>query len=84
MTRRETFRITPSEVERLLFHWPVVMQRATTDFARGFSSSIAKQSRRRGWTPSTKQLAIMRELVSDLFAHAPGHDLEDDFDLIES
>jgi hypothetical protein len=84
MTRRETFPITSSEVERLLFHWPVVMQQATTDFTRGFSASIAKASRRRGWTPSPKQLPIMRELVRDLFTCAPDQDEEDDFPLIES
>ncbi len=84
MTRRETFPITPSEVERLLFHWPVVMQQADSDFTRGFSASIAKASRRRGWTPSPKQLPIMRELVRDLFTQDPGHDQEDDFALIES
>jgi hypothetical protein len=84
MTRRETFPITSSEVERLLFHWPVVMQQANSDFIRGFSASIAKASRRRGWTPSPKQLPIMRELVRDLFTQAPGHDQEEDFDLIES
>lgn len=56
--------VTPSEVERLLFHWPVVTGQARTDFARGFTASIAKASRRRGWTPSRKQLPIMRELVS--------------------
>ena len=84
MTPPQTFPLRPSEVERLLFHWPVVMHRATTDFTRGFSASIAKASRRRGWTPSPKQLPIMRELVSDLFAYAPGQDQEDDFALIES
>ena len=83
MTHRETFEITPSEVECLLFHWPVVMQRAKSEFTRGFSASIARVSRRRGWTPSPKQLPIMRELVNDIFT-ANDTDPEGDFELIES
>ncbi|MEO9629230.1 MAG: hypothetical protein ABJG14_02175 [Sulfitobacter sp.] len=63
-------RITSSaEVERLLFYMPNVAEVATTDWARGFAHSVTKQARRRGWKPTDKQLNIMREMVSDLFAH---------------
>ncbi|MGR3478031.1 MAG: hypothetical protein ACU0EX_10895 [Sulfitobacter sp.] len=63
-------RITsPAEVERLLFYMPNVAEAATTDWARGFAQSVTKQARRKGWKPSDKQLNIMREMVSDLFAN---------------
>lgn len=63
-------RITsPAEVERLLFHMPHVAEAAQTEWARGFAKSITKQARRKGWSPSGKQVAVMRELVSDLFAY---------------
>lgn len=50
-----------------LFHWNLVVKAATNDWAKGFAKSIAKQSRRRGWKPSPKQLALMRQMVSALF-----------------
>jgi acyl-coenzyme A synthetase/AMP-(fatty) acid ligase len=63
-------RITsPAEVERLLFYMPNVAEAATTDWARGFAQSVVRQAKRRGWKPSDKQLNIMREMVSDLFAN---------------
>ncbi|NRB19472.1 MAG: hypothetical protein HRU33_18395 [Rhodobacteraceae bacterium] len=70
---RRTFtpRATPDEIERLIYHMPTVAGLAETDFAKGFAQSMMKQSRRRGWKPSLKQLPIMRELVSDLFTHDP-------------
>jgi hypothetical protein len=75
---------TPSEVERLLFYMPTVAQRAENDWAKGFAQSVTKQSRRRGWWPSVKQLSLMRSLVSDLFTYGVGQDQGGDFDLIES
>ncbi len=69
-------------VDELLFHWSAVIQRAETDFARGFAKSIAGQSRRRGWKPTPKQLPIMQSMVADLFRESGNE--EDDFDLIES
>ena len=48
---------------------PHVAEAAQTEWARGFAKSITKQARRKGWSPSGKQVAVMRELVSDLFAH---------------
>jgi hypothetical protein len=76
--------VNPYEVERLLHHMPAVAANAGNDFARGFAVSIAKQSRRKGWWPSHKQLPVMRSLVSDLFVHGLADDEGGDFDLIES
>jgi len=76
--------MNPYEVERLLFHMPAVAASAENDFVRGFSASIIKQARRKGWWPSKKQLPLMRSLVSDLFVSPKGNEQEGDFDLIES
>ncbi len=65
------------EIERLLFHWPRVVEVAPLGWSRDFALSIAGQSRRRGWKPTVKQGAMMRRMVSDLFAY------RDDDDLIE-
>jgi len=64
---------TGAEVERLLFHMPTVATHAQNEWAKGFAQSVARQSRRRGWAPSPKQLSVMRELVADLFLHR-GHE----------
>lgn len=71
-----------AEIERLLFFMPSVALHAEKTWAKDFALSVSKQSRRRNWTPSHKQLSVMRGLVSDLFAHSSddGGDLE----LIES
>lgn len=74
-----TFPSAPRNVDELLFHWPTVIRLAENDWAKGFAESIAKQSRRRGWKPSTKQFGIMRAVVSELFTRTQ----EADFDLIE-
>lgn len=59
-------------------HWlPTIARTETNDWARAFAYSILKQSKRRGWKPSPKQLALMRRLVSELFAQ------DDDLTLIE-
>lgn len=69
----------PDEIERLLHHMPSVARLAENEWASGFARSIIGQSRRkRGWSPSPKQLSVMRALVSDLFANVP-----DKIDLIE-
>ncbi len=74
--------VSGAEIERLLHHMPSVAIHAENAWAKGFAQSVSKQARRKGWTPSPKQLSIMRGLVSDLFAY----DSNDggDFDLIES
>ncbi|MEP0455856.1 MAG: hypothetical protein ABJD57_23625 [Roseibium sp.] len=71
---RQPFQKVPSaaEVERLLHHLPTVAQLAEEAWVKGFALSVLKQSRRRGWTPSPKQLPVMRGLVSSLFARPNG------------
>ncbi len=71
-----------AEVERLLHHLPTVAQLAEEAWAKGFAQSVLKQSRRKGWTPSAKQLPVMRGLVNDLFTRAS--DDEEEFNPIES
>lgn len=60
------------EIERLLHHMPTVAQLAEETWARGFARSVLKQSRRQGWTPSPRQLPLMRGLVSALFTRPEG------------
>lgn len=74
--------MTPAEIERLLHHMPTVARLAENQWAKGFAQSVVKQSYRKGWKPSPKQLSVMRSLVADLFTHAG--DAGGDFDLIES
>lgn len=77
MTMHHTF-ARPRTIEELMFHWPTVVRLAENDWAKSFASSIAKQSRRRNWRPTPKQLGIMQRMVTDLFIHRG-----DDFDVIE-
>lgn len=66
-------RLSGPELERLLFHWPRVVEVAPVGWSRDFALSIAGQSRRRGWKPTAKQGALMRRMVSDLFAYPDDH-----------
>ena len=59
-----------AEIERLLHHMPSVAVHAEKTWAKGFAQSVSKQARRRGWSPSAKQLTVMRALVSDLFTQS--------------
>ncbi|ROT99070.1 hypothetical protein [Histidinibacterium lentulum] len=56
--------------ELLTFHWPRVVRRVmggdADDWCKGFVRSIAHQGKRRNWTPSAKQAALMRRLVAEL------------------
>jgi len=70
-----------SEIERLLHHMPVVAERSEDAWVTEFCRSIARQSRRRNWKPTTKQLSMMRRLVADLFAL--GSDTGGDVEVIE-
>jgi hypothetical protein len=76
-------RPTNAEIERLLHHMPAVARNAENTWAQGFALSVSRQSRRRNWKPSPKQLSIMRGLVTDLFTHAPATDQGGDIQLIE-
>ena len=69
-------------IPEIMFHWPAVVSRADTDFAKGFARSVARQARRPGWRPTAKQLPIMERMVSDLFTSAD--DEGEEISLIES
>ena len=56
-----------AELERTLFHWPAVIDRAPDGWAKGFAKNIDKSSRKRGWRPTQRQAQVMRNMVSDLF-----------------
>ena len=62
-------RLAGPDLERLLFHWPRVVETCPDGWSRDFALSIVTQSRRRNWKPSPKQGAMMRRMVSDLFAY---------------
>lgn len=62
--------MTARPLEVLLHHWPTVCARAESPWAKSFAASISKQARRRNWTPTPKQLGIMRRMVSELFTSA--------------
>lgn len=81
--RHASFPATPCEIERLLHHLQTIHQRPQSEFAESFAGSILKQSRRRNWSPSEKQLGVMRKLVSELFSHPIGQGEEDDIQVIE-
>lgn len=70
--------MTEMEIERIMWSWPRVMAEAETEWAKGFAQSIARQARRRSWTPSPKQARLMRQMVGQL-GRGQG---EGDFDVI--
>ena len=72
--------VSIDEIERLLHHMPSVALHAENTWAKGFALSISRQARRKNWTPLSKQLGLMRGLVSDLFTYS---DAGDDFDPID-
>ncbi|PTV93507.1 hypothetical protein C8J27_11520 [Rhodobacter aestuarii] len=73
--------ITPC-LEELLWSWPSVIRHAQDGWARGFALSIAKQSRRKNWQPSVKQLEIMQRMVAELY-RPPAPEEADDWNPIE-
>ena len=71
----------PHSVEELIFHMPTVERLAADEWTRSFAASVRRQSRRRNWRPSPKQLGMMRRLVSEMFTHRAEPDdiiMEDD------
>lgn len=64
-------------VDELLWSWPSVCKAVKDEWAKGFALSIAKHAKRRNWTPTPKQYAMMHRLVADLY------ETRGDFDLIE-
>lgn len=78
------------QVERVLWSWPTVIEKAETDWARSFARSIAAQARKPKWRPSPKQLSLMKEMVAQLYRGRDFTEGErisdpfpDDFDVIE-
>ncbi|MGR3661517.1 MAG: hypothetical protein ACU0CA_10100 [Paracoccaceae bacterium] len=57
---------------------------AENGWAARFALSVTRQSYRKDWAPSPKQLSLMRKLVADLFAYDPDTDQGGDVQLIES
>ena len=78
-----TIKPVPDEIERLLHHMPAVADLAENDWAAMFAKSVTRQSYRKNWAPSPKQLGLMRKLVADLFAYGPDTDQGGDIQLIE-
>lgn len=70
-------------VEELLWSWPTVCKAATNDWAKGFALSIAKQSRRRNWSPSPKQHLLMQRMVNEVYRQRGDFDGMDDFEVVE-
>lgn len=55
-------------VDVLLHYMPSLARDGSTPWVRNFAASVARASQRRGWQPSPKQHAVMRRLVSEIFA----------------
>ena len=70
-------------VEELLHHWPAVIFRADDAWTKGFTRSIAAESKRRNWYPTPKQLGVMQRLVSDFLAPVRMSDPDEDAGVIE-
>lgn len=68
-------------VEECLYWFPTIAKTATNEWAQNFAHSVMAQSRRRGWKPTPKQLAMMRRMVAELFTAL--RDDDDDLPLIE-
>ncbi|MGV6839267.1 MAG: hypothetical protein ACWA40_03645 [Planktomarina sp.] len=62
--------MTELELDEILtLHWPRVIRRAYAcgdKWAQRFAKSIAKNSKKTTWKPSTKQAVQMRRLVREL------------------
>lgn len=80
MTVHARFLSPADEIERLLHHLPTIAERSEKQWPRDFATSVLRQSPRRNWKPSQKQLSMMRRLVSDLFAHGYEGDVIDVFE----
>ena len=66
------------EVDRLLFSWGRVIASAS-GWTRGFALGIQRDRKKPGWTPTPRQLSMMRRMVADL----PTVEAAPDFDPIE-
>lgn len=75
--------MTEAELDEVLtVHWPRVVRRVMAgdadEWCKGFVRSIARQAKRRSWTPSDRQAALMRRLVAEV-----GTPIEGDAELVE-
>ncbi|MEM0978430.1 MAG: hypothetical protein AAGJ34_12915 [Pseudomonadota bacterium] len=57
-----------AELDRLIWYMRTVIQRSENSWDRNFAKSILKQSKRKTWQPSPKQIKMMHRLVDELFA----------------
>jgi len=62
--------MTEQELDEILtFRWPAVVRRVmaeeSDDWLKGFVRSIARHGKRKSWTPSHKQEALMRQLLAE-------------------
>ena len=63
--------MTERELDQILtLEWPkvirAVMAEGQDEWLKGFVLSIARQGKRRSWTPSPKQAALMRQMINEL------------------
>lgn len=59
----------PSEasVEHLLFHFKTLARKAPSEWDRKFARSILRCAKRPEWSPSPRQLYVMRQMVAAMF-----------------
>ena len=74
--------MTERELDEILtFRWPLIIRRAVASgdtWVMGFAKSIARHGKRKSWTPTERQAAVMRRLVQEL-----GKASEPEIELIE-
>lgn len=63
-------------LEVLLHHWPAVIRYADEGWARGFALSIQRARKRPGWVPTSRQMAVMQQMVAEFFIQTDGGDEE--------
>lgn len=63
-------------IEVLLHHWPAVIRDADEGWARGFALSIQRARKRPGWIPTGRQMAVMQQMVAELFIQTDSGDEE--------
>lgn len=63
-------------LDELLHHWRAVIGAAPKGFSRDFALSIQRHRRRPDWQPTPKQLALMRQMVAELFTHVDAGEVQ--------
>lgn len=64
-------------LDLLLYDMPKIIASGKSEWARTFAKSILGQAKRPGWKPSTKQRAIMENLIDEHFG------ITDELEVIE-